>query len=128
MYRSSASSFSKMAIFTGSGGGGGGREDPAGFLHLTIFISLVLAERFLFSELGRKLKKTVKFYARNDEPGRMKMQHYLEVLLKQLGSQRPKIYQGRVSAQIFQPRPMDKIQEGILISSAYFSPISLFAE
>ncbi|KAL4379010.1 hypothetical protein GQ457_02G028180 [Hibiscus cannabinus] len=61
------------------------------------------------------------FYARNDQPGRIKSQQYCKVVLKQLGSQRPRNYQGRVSTQIFQPRPMDKIQEGILISSAYFS-------
>ncbi|KAL4341593.1 hypothetical protein GQ457_08G037480 [Hibiscus cannabinus] len=61
-----------------------------------------------------------RFYARNDQPGRIKTQQYLEVVLKQLGSQRHRIYQGRVSAQIFQPRPIDKIQKGILISSAYF--------
>ncbi|KAL4279786.1 hypothetical protein GQ457_03G016080 [Hibiscus cannabinus] len=60
------------------------------------------------------------FYARNDQPGRIKSQQYLEVVLKQLGSQRPKNHQSRVSAQIFQPRPIDKIQEGILISSADF--------
>ncbi|KAL4323542.1 hypothetical protein GQ457_11G033170 [Hibiscus cannabinus] len=58
------------------------------------------------------------FYARNDQPGRIESQQYFEVVLKQLGSQRPRNHHGRVSAQIFQPRPMDKIQEGILISSA----------
>ncbi|KAL4283411.1 hypothetical protein GQ457_16G019080 [Hibiscus cannabinus] len=61
-----------------------------------------------------------RFYARNDQPGRIKSQQYLQVVLKQLGSQRPRNHRGRVSAQIFQPQPMDKIQEGILISSAYF--------
>ncbi|KAL4332941.1 hypothetical protein GQ457_07G000080 [Hibiscus cannabinus] len=58
------------------------------------------------------------FYARNDQPGRIESQQYFEVVLKQLGSQRPRNHHGRASAQIFQPRPMDKIQEGILISSA----------
>ncbi|KAL4366853.1 hypothetical protein GQ457_05G021740 [Hibiscus cannabinus] len=50
----------------------------------------------------------VRFYAGNDQPGRMKKQQYLEVVLKQLGSQRPRNRQGRVLAQIFQPRPIKK--------------------
>ncbi|KAL4295546.1 hypothetical protein GQ457_12G013210 [Hibiscus cannabinus] len=50
----------------------------------------------------------------------LKSQQYFEVVLKQLGLQRPRIYQGRVSAQIFQPRSSDKIQKGILNSSSYF--------
>ncbi|KAL4296096.1 hypothetical protein GQ457_12G031280 [Hibiscus cannabinus] len=63
----------------------------------------------------------VRFYAGNDQPGRIKSQQYFKVVLKQPRSQRPRNHQGRVSAQIFQPRPMNKIQEGILISTTYFS-------
>ncbi|KAL4384204.1 hypothetical protein GQ457_15G020830 [Hibiscus cannabinus] len=37
------------------------------------------------------------------------VQQYCEVVLKQLRSQRPRNYQGRMSAQIFQPRPKDEI-------------------
>ncbi|KAL4366207.1 hypothetical protein GQ457_05G020930 [Hibiscus cannabinus] len=64
------------------------------------------------------------FYAGNDQPGRIKSQQYCEVVLKLLRSQRPRNHQGIMSAQIFQPRPKDKIQEGILIASEY-SSISL---
>ncbi|KAL4352997.1 hypothetical protein GQ457_06G023300 [Hibiscus cannabinus] len=67
------------------------------------------------------IREMPRFYAGNDQPGRIKSQQYFEVVLKQLRSQSPRNHQGSVSAQIFQPRPMDKIQEGILISSAYFS-------
>ncbi|KAL4354632.1 hypothetical protein GQ457_06G016640 [Hibiscus cannabinus] len=37
------------------------------------------------------------------------VQQYCEVVLKQLRSQRPRNHQGRMSAQIFQPRPKDEI-------------------
>ncbi|KAK8713437.1 hypothetical protein V6N13_148655 [Hibiscus sabdariffa] len=37
------------------------------------------------------------------------VQQYCEVVLKQLRSQRPRNNQGRMSAQIFQPRPKDEI-------------------
>ncbi|KAL4332587.1 hypothetical protein GQ457_07G010570 [Hibiscus cannabinus] len=45
-----------------------------------------------------KLFVLFRFYARNDQPGRIKPQQYFEVVLKQLGSQRPRNHQGRVSA------------------------------
>ncbi|KAK9026486.1 hypothetical protein V6N11_039324 [Hibiscus sabdariffa] len=38
------------------------------------------------------------------------VQQYCEVVLKQLRSQRPRNNQGRMSAQIFQPRPKDEIE------------------
>ncbi|KAK8663349.1 hypothetical protein V6N13_083171 [Hibiscus sabdariffa] len=69
-----------------------------------------------------------RFYARNDQPGRIKSQQYLEVVLKQLGSQRPRNHQGRVSAQIFHPRPMDKNTGRDIKLINIFSSISLFAE
>ncbi|KAK8691482.1 hypothetical protein V6N13_074992 [Hibiscus sabdariffa] len=49
------------------------------------------------------------FYAKNDQPGRMKCNSIVKVVLKQLRSQRPRNNLGRMSAQIFQPRPKDEI-------------------
>ncbi|KAL4379789.1 hypothetical protein GQ457_02G043500 [Hibiscus cannabinus] len=49
-----------------------------------------------------------RFYARSDQPGRIKLQQYCEVVLKQ----RPRNHQGRISAQTFQPWPKDKYRRG----------------
>ncbi|KAK9008908.1 hypothetical protein V6N11_080385 [Hibiscus sabdariffa] len=48
------------------------------------------------------------FYAGNDQPGRMKCSSIVKVVLKQLRAQRPRNNKGRMSAQIFQPRPKDE--------------------
>ncbi|KAL4363447.1 hypothetical protein GQ457_04G020230 [Hibiscus cannabinus] len=43
-----------------------------------------------------KLFVLFRFYARNDQPGRIKSQQYCEVVLKQLISQRPRNHQGKI--------------------------------
>ncbi|KAL4282285.1 hypothetical protein GQ457_03G028970 [Hibiscus cannabinus] len=51
------------------------------------------------------------------------VQQYCEVVLKQLRSQRPRNHQGRMSAQIFQPRPKDEIAERDIYRTRIFSNI-----
>ncbi|KAL4284886.1 hypothetical protein GQ457_16G017080 [Hibiscus cannabinus] len=75
-----------------------------------------------------KLFVLFRFYARKDQPGRIKSQQYLDVVLKQLGSQRPKILSRQSIGPDF-PTPADRQNAGRDINFiSIFFPISIFAE